>query len=129
MAVATLIALLTVACGPDGRNDEIATRLVQAVSQAGDTGVVDLRPIFPEGADRMYAFPGYTSNDAIRDVVGDDWPAGDDEMVPYDGRVMLVWVSHDAVLGWAVLNGSRASVAVRFDSLRTPNPPEYQVSG
>ena len=91
-------------------------RLVDAVIAAGPNGTVDLASVMPEGTDTFAVFPGYRTDDEVRAVVGDVWPAGDGEPVPYDGRSLLVWLVDDELGGWGVLNAADRPGAVRFES-------------
>ncbi len=112
-------AVLTAACGPADERPGIYADISSAASGAGDGGSLDMAVVVPTDWDRMFAFPGYTTDTEISEAIGSPWGNGDVSRIPYDGEVLVAFVKGDTVAEWAVLNGGDRA-AVRFVSYGEP---------
>ena len=90
-------AVLTAACGPADERRDSCWDISSAASGAGDGGSLDMAVVVPTDWDRMFAFPGYTTDTEISEAIGSPWGNGDVSRIPYDGEVLVAFVKGDTV--------------------------------
>jgi len=97
-----LVPLVQELSDPPNERPEIATALSRAVAAAGE---VDIGTLAGFDWDRMYAFPAYTDDDRVSEVMGIPWGTGATvTRMPSDEFVLITFALGDEVTGWTMLN-------------------------
>jgi hypothetical protein len=99
-ALLLLTVLVLVGCGAANRDEQLNSRLHQALSQAEVGDQVDLSPVLGDGWDSTILFEGEPDAEAAREALGFEWrdyQGGDGE------GTTIVFVNDDQVVRWAYL--------------------------
>jgi hypothetical protein len=90
---------------PPNERAEVATAISRAVAAAGDGGQVDVGTLAGFDWDRMYAFPAYTDDDRVSEVMGIPWGTGATvTRMPSDEFVLITFALGGGITGWTMLN-------------------------
>jgi hypothetical protein len=111
-------------CAPANQRSELDNTIVMASAEAGDGSTIDMADVVAVDWDTMFAFDAYSTDDEIREAVGDAWPGGSDSRIPSDGWGLVVFLKDEQVEAWTDINRSDALAAVRFDQTGQAIPIE-----
>jgi hypothetical protein len=102
-------------CAPANQRSEFDNIIATAAAEAGDGSTIDMAEVVSLDWDTMVTFEAYSTDDEIREAVGDSWPAGSDSRIPSDGWGLVVFLKDEQVVAWTDLNRHDPPAAVRFD--------------